>query len=342
MNTKTESRFWLLTFNNPQEHAIDYDHIISILESGAKLRYYCMSQEIGLNEHTPHIHLYVYFQDNVRFKTIKNKFPSAHIDYPQGTPQQNRDYVFKEGKWLDDPKGETNLRDTHVEYGVCPVHRPGARTDLSGLYDLIKEGLTDYEILEKDPQYINQIERISKVRKTIMEEKYKNEWRDLEVTYIWGVTATGKTRGVMQKYGYSNVYRVTDYDHPWDGYKGEDVVIFEEFRSSLRMDDMLKYLDGYPVQLPARYSNNIAMFHKVYFCTNIDIREQYPNIQREEKETWNAFLRRIHKVKVYLQKDDVQEFGIEKYMEDIHVIFKDTPFVQDGKNHLYTISTEDK
>lgn len=73
----------------------------------------------------------------------------------------------------------------------------------------------------------------------------------MRVEYVCGVTGAGKTRGVMEKYGYDKVFRVTDYLHPWDSYKGQDVVVFEEFKSSLRIQDMLNYLDGYPLELPS-------------------------------------------------------------------------------------------
>ena len=107
----------------------------------------------------------------------------------------------------------------------------------------------------------------------------------------------------MEQYGYSNVYRVTDYAHPFDGYKGQDVLIFEEFRSSLPIKDMLVYLDGYPVALPCRYANKEACFTKVYILTNIPLEKQYCNIQREEPETWDAFCRRIHHVRCIKLKE---------------------------------------
>ena len=90
------------------------------------------------------------------------------------------------------------------------------------------------------------------------------------------------------------MYRVTDYDHPFDSYKGQDVIVFEEFRSSLKIQDMLNYLDGYPCELPCRYNNKLACFTKVYIITNISFNQQYINIQAESKETWTAFCRRIH------------------------------------------------
>lgn len=103
----------------------------------------------------------------------------------------------------------------------------------------------------------------------------------------------------MDKYGYENVYRVTDYDHPFDSYHGQDVIVFEEFRSSLKIDDMLKYLDGYPLEFPARYMNKQACFTKVYLISNIDLKAQYPNVQKQETRTWEAFIRRIHTVQIF-------------------------------------------
>jgi hypothetical protein len=119
---------------------------------------------------------------------------------------------------------------------------------------------------------------------------------------LTGDTGAGKTRSVMELYGYTNVYRVTDYDHPFDSYKGEDVIIFEEFRGSLKVADMLNYLDGYPVELPCRYANKVACYTKVYITTNIPLEEQYRNVQSESPGTWKAFLRRVPTV-VHMTND---------------------------------------
>lgn len=119
------------------------------------------------------------------------------------------------------------------------------------------------------------------------------------MTYLFGPTETGKTRSVMEKHGYSSVYRVTDPAHPYDRYASESVICFEEFRSSLPIGDMLNYLDGYPLNLPARYAPRVACYETVYIISNIDLRAQYPNIQEFEPATWKAFLRRIHNVIEY-------------------------------------------
>ena len=136
---------------------------------------------------------------------------------------------------------------------------------------MIENGCTPYEIIKEHPSTYTQIPNIERAIALYNAEKVKNIFRKLEVVYIWGQTGVGKTRYVLEKYGYTNVYRVTNYQNPFDGYKNEDVILFDEFRSNLRIDDMLKYLDGYPVNLPSRYTDKPAAFTKVYIISNIPI-----------------------------------------------------------------------
>lgn len=339
MENDTQSRKWLLTFNNPADHGVSHESIKVQISKIKPIQYWSMGDEKGDEKDVYHIHLFLYARNGVRFSTIKKKFPSSHIDYCVGTALENRAYCFKDGaKFNKDADGHYSYVDakkvlheglhfdnTNEESGECPVERPGTRNDIEDLYCMIKDGMSTYEILDSNPQYIMQIDKIDKVRQTVREEQFKNTWRNLDVQYIWGITGSGKTRHVMELYGYENVYRVTDYDHPFDAYKGQDVIAFEEFRSSLRLDDMLKYLDGYPVEFPARYNNKVACFTKVYIITNIDIREQYPNVQKHEPMSWKAFLRRIHTVKVFTGSE-VVEMPTEKYIEEEFRYTFGTPF----------------
>lgn len=281
---------------NGNSKGFTHEKIRELLSEFKSLVYWCLSDEIG-HDGTYHTHIYVAFSSTVRFTTVKQKFEGGHFEMCRGTSMDNKIYVFKEGKYLNDAKGDTNLRETHEEFGEMPIERAGSRNDLKDLYDMIKGGSSNFEIIESDPTYMLQIERLEKIRQTIKEEQFKNTFRQLEVNYIFGETGSGKTRSIMEKYGYTNVYRVTSYDHfPFDNYKGEDVILFEEFRSSLKITDMLNYLDGYPVVLPARYGNRIACYTKVYLLTNIPISEQYKSVQLDSNPTWLAFMRRINSV----------------------------------------------
>lgn len=322
MPRKPSSRKFQLTINNPLDHGFNHDRIKAILSEFPGTLYWCMCDEIG-EQGTPHTHVYTVFKNSVMFDTLHKKFYGVHIEQANGSNNENRDYVRKEGKWLNDSKHETSLIDTFEEYGELPPDRSKGETQAEKIMQLVAEGKTNAEILEACPTAYSKLNYIEQARQTLLEERYKNEWRDLKVTYIWGESGAGKTRSVMELYGYSNVYRVTDYAHPFDSYKGQDVIIFEEFRSGLTVADMLNYLDGYPVELPCRYANKVACYTKVYIITNIPLEQQYPNVQTDSPGTWNAFLRRIHHImhmtKEYILLEDDPNFNPDEIFEQMEV-----------------------
>lgn len=327
-----QGRKWLFVINDPVPKGITHEEIKRLLFTLKGIDYICMSDEVGDRHHT---HVYAHFDKPKRFSTLKNLIPKAHIERAIGTSVQNRDYIFKQGKWEKTEKKETNLSDTHEEWGELPVERQGARNDLAELYEMIQDGMSNYEILEENPDFISQIERIDRVRRTIQEEIFKDTFRNLETVYIFGDTGAGKTRGVMERYGYANVYRVTNYKNPFDNYRGQDVIMFEEFAGNLPITQMLIYLDGYPVMLPCRYTDKVACFTKVYIISNLDLKAQYPDIQRHAPETWKAFLRRIHKVQTY-QNDKVTEYALLDYLYDFRMLTAEQismlPFDDNGGN----------
>jgi len=330
---KERSRKWLLTINNPVESGYTHDFIKSQLKNIKNLDYFCMCDEIGNKSNVYHTHLFLYRQDAMRFNQIKKLFTTAHIDYCRGTAQENRDYCLKQGKYAGTQKEETNLKDTFEESGDMPLERQGQRNDLIDLYDMIKSGLTNFDILESNPQYMMNLDKIDSCRQVVNAEMYRTTFRKMHVEYYCGKTGRGKTRSVMEKWGYENVYRVTDYSHPFDNYQGQPVVVFEEFHSDLKIQNMLNYLDGYPLVLPSRYNNKVACYTTVYIISNLKLEDQYRNVQREYWETWEAFLRRIHTVKVFRENDikeysSVQEYWRRKYEFDNDFSDSDCPFVK--------------
>lgn len=295
MPRKPSSRKFQLTINNPADHGFTHERIRAILSESPGLLYWCMCDEVG-ESGTPHTHVYVVFKNSVMFETLHKRFYGAHIEQANGTNQENRDYVRKEGKWLHDAKHETNLTDTFEEWGELPPDRTRRESQSEQIMQMVRDGKSNAEILAEIPSAYTKLTYIEQARQTLLADQLKNAWRDLNVTYLWGDTGAGKTRSVMETYGYSKVYQVTNYEHPFDGYKGQDVIIFEEFRSSLRIDDMLKYLDGYPLMLPCRYADKVACYTQVFIISNISLEQQYPNVQVDNPETWAAFRRRIHSV----------------------------------------------
>ena len=323
----TQSRKWLLTINNPIDKGYTHESIHAILIGIKSIVYWCVSDEVGNGTHTPHTHIFIQGRGGINFSTLRKRFPGADLEMARGTAQQNMEYVSKTGKWKDDKKSDTSVPGTFEEWGEMPVERQGRRNDMDDLYSMIKDGYTDYQILEVMPESLLNLDKLDRVRQVIRYESYKSTFRNLDVHYIYGYAGVGKTRFVMENYGFSNVFRVTDYSHPFDNYRGQDVVLFEEFRSSLLFSDMLSYLDGYPLELPCRYTNKYACYTKVYIVSNIPLIKQYPNVQSESPDDWPALIRRINTIMHFTEsKINVQK--IEKFTDGFYHIVpgEEVPF----------------
>lgn len=291
------SRKYQLTINNPVERGFTHYVLKTTLGKFSGLDYWCMADEIGGETGTLHTHVYLACRNPVEFHTVQQRFYGSHIEFAKGSHRQNRDYICKEGKWLNDEKHGTRIPGTFEESGELPPEQDKRQTQSEEVLAMLDAGADNEEIIRAFPTWMKNQKALNEMRQTILEKGYRKQFRKLHIEYIWGKTGVGKTRGIMEKYGYENVFRVTNYQRaPFDGYTGQDVLLFDEFRSSLPIADMLKYLDGYPLMLPCRYGDRVACYTKVYLLSNIPMEKQYPHVQMEEPETWNAFLRRFTSV----------------------------------------------
>lgn len=304
------SRKWVIEINRPIEKGFTHEVIKDRLAQIKNLEYWCMCDEIGLKNKKYHTHIYLYRSTAIRWSKIEKLFKGGHWVIARGSSQQNRDYIRKEGKYLNTDKAETNLKDTFEEFGVMPNEQQGRRNDLHNLYSFIKDGMTDYEILEEDANYMTKLDTISRVRETLRYEEFSNRTREVTVEYWYGKTGTGKTSTILYRYGFNNVYVVDDFRHPWDGYKGQDVVLFDEFNASCYdISQLLRWLDRYPVQLPCRYNNKQACYTKVYFTSNRSFEEQYKFLRLENLDIFNALLRRFTCFKVFGENGNLEEYA---------------------------------
>lgn len=301
MGNNSQSRKWNLTINNPETVGLSHEEIIKILGLFFP-RYYCMSDEISTTG-TPHTHIFLLSDSPIRFSTLKGRFPVAHIEKAYGTAEQNRAYICKEGKWADSDKAETSVEGSFQEWGEMPAPKAEKAPAMAEVIEAIKDGKTTAEIVEDNPALAFKVQQINTLRQTLLSKQYMKENRNVEVSYIYGATGAGKTRGIFAKHAPMDVCRITNYGSKrginFDGYSAQDVLVFEEFASQIPIEDMLSYLDIYPVYLPARYSDRVACYTQVYITSNIPLEQQYTDVQWDRPETWQAFLRRISKVVEY-------------------------------------------
>ena len=302
MGNNTQSRKWSLVINNPLEAGLDHFAIREILHRFSPA-YFCMADEIATTG-TYHTHIFLYSPSPMRFSTIKGRFPTAHIEKAYGSAKDNRDYIRKEGRWAETDKAETSVADTFEEWGDLPSEKEEASPDKYRLLQSLREGMTPLEAVEDNPDRFYHYREIETVRQSILEDTYSTIMRQVEVTYLFGASGTGKTRGIFERHNPKSICRITDYGGRngvrFDAYRCQDVLVFEEFHSQIPISAMLNYLDVYPIMLPARYNDRVACYTTVYLTSNIPLEAQYQEIQRYQLETWYAFLRRIHNVIEYL------------------------------------------
>ena len=308
-DNKAQSRKWLLTINNPLDHGMTHDEIIDRAQK-FNPDYVCLADEIGASG-TLHTHVYLYSSSPMRFGTVKKRFPTAHIDKATGTSKEIRDYVCKQGKWADTDKAKTSIEGTFKEFGELPDEATEKSPKYAKLLQCVKDGMTNQEILAIDPSFAFHLEHIDKLRQDIRFEKYLNENRFIKVHYLYGDSGTGKTRSIYEKHPAEEICRITHYPSrgnvQFDAYKGQSVLVFEEFHSEIPISMMLNLLDIYPLMLPARYHDRIACYLTVYITSNIPLEEQYKDIHKDKPETWNAFLRRIHTVTEFRKDGTIRE-----------------------------------
>ena len=306
---------WQLTINNPQKYFYDNEKITAILVKKFKtLQFFCKCEEKGS---TYHMHIFIVFCSRVRFSTIKNCFPEAHIVACMGDISANVDYIKKTGKWKNNmQKQEQVIEGTYYEWGIQPSDNKGTNPKWAALHDMILMGYTDAQILEINHDYLQIFEKLGGMRTKLLSGKFKEKNRDVEVIYVSGPTGVGKTYNIYNTYGYPNVWRVTDYKNMFDNYSVENVMFFDEFRNSVPLTNMLNYIQGYPLDLPARYHPRTACYTKVYIVSNWELERQYEEEQSNDIRSYEAFIHRISKVIIYTGFNEYKIYNsVEEYFK---------------------------
>lgn len=297
MDKDSQTRKWQITINNPVEKGYTHEVIINKAKEFKSLIYMCMSDEVG-EKGTFHTHIYMQFASAVRFSTLLNKYEGGHFEMCHGSARENRDYVFKEGKHIGTAKGESNIRDSHFEFGDLPVEREGRQNKYDDLFDMIAAGMSNYEIIRNDASYISDLSLFDKIRYEIYADKFSKTKRDIEVTYVSGPSSAYKTSYVFENF--PGAYFVPGYGkYPFDGYNIQDTLVLDEYAEQFPLTYMNQLMHEFPFQLDARFSNRWACYTKLVIISNIDLRDIYKRMERINPRGYHGFLRRIHNVVVF-------------------------------------------
>lgn len=218
---------------------------------------------------TPHYKGYVYLTNATARRALSKKLPRAYLEVSKGTPEQNRVYCSKQ--------------EIFIEHGEIPCQ--GKRTDLCVVADRLTSGKTSVsEIALEDPMVYHQYGRrtLEKVE-DILNSRRKREWQT-EGLWLYGKTGTGKSTRAYEGFDESTHYVWKLSDKDWqDGYRGQEIVIIDDFRGEIKYSELLKMLDKWPHSVSRRgMCPHPFLAKKVIITSLLHPSEVYRNLREND------------------------------------------------------------
>lgn len=209
-----------------------------------------------------HIQGYIEFTKQLTYDKIKLLFECNHVHlaprHKKSNAQAAAAYCKKDDTWVKD--------STRVERGE--ISGQGRRTDLESYARRVAEG-GDEAITNLADERPDLIVRYYKGFQVLNSIKNPPKFRDRPtIIYLYGPPGCGKSR--LAHTLYVDAYSATDKREGWfDGYRGQEVVIFDDFEGNYPLREMLKLLDYNPLQLPIKGAFVPIKAHTFIFTSNI-------------------------------------------------------------------------
>lgn len=217
-----------------------------------------------------HWQVLVYFTKRVRLRGVTDVFGFVHAEPTRSKAAE--DYVCKE---------DSRVAGTQFVLGRRPVQRNSA-TD----WDTIREQAISGRLGDIPSDiYVrcyNQLRRITT-------DHLEAVGMERTVVCYWGATGTGKSRRAWHEAGLQ-AFPKDPRSKFWDGYRGQEHVVVDEFRGGIDISHLLRWLDRYPVIIEVKGASTVLNAKKIWFTSNIHPRQWYPEL---DAETVNALLRRM-------------------------------------------------
>jgi len=249
-------------------------------------RYLCFQLEVAPTTLQLHYQGYVHFGEKRDFRPakacIQGIFDVApHLELARGSADDNKAYCQKPG---------SRVEGSFVEFGTFPAQ--GRRTDLARVAKAVIEGKTLATVAEDFPTEFIRYHGGIKCFQAVTQAKPRNTRVDPVVFWWFGPTGVGKSRRAFDSYG--DVAYVKMNNAWWDGYVGQPVVIFDDYRPSLcTFQELLRIIDRFPMRVQIKGSSSELSATKFVFTTTT--RPEVLWAGRTE-EAMNQLLRRITEI----------------------------------------------
>lgn len=257
----------------------DYEALVK----QGQIRFIAYGKEICPDTGKHHHQAFCYFHTQRTFgkralNNIGNMFGPIHcfVKPMKGNFRQNENYCSKEG--------------VYTEVGVKP--KQGFRGDLVETKDAILDGtITVDEIALEDPQSFHMYGRTFKeIEMIALRKRYRTEMT--QGVWIVGPSGSGKSHTAFEGYNPETHYVKNLNEDWWDGYKGQETVILNEFRGQIAFAELLDLCDKWPKTVKWRGREPVPFLAKKVIVTSI--KEPNDVYRRQcDDEPWEQFARRF-------------------------------------------------
>lgn len=266
-------------------------------------RYIIFGKEVAPTTGTPHLQGYVYFEEKktmVGVQKIKGWKRTA-LKEARGDADQNKVYCSKD--------------KIVFEKGDKPTQ--GKRKDLDEVYEELKNGKTtvDKIVMEHPGAYKAAGRVLDRMEDILLRDKFRTEMTEGE--WVYGGTGVGKSEYAFQA-PCSSRYIWPNDNGWWDGYKGQELVILDEYRGQLPYNEILKMVDKHPNYFVRRRGREPLPFisKKVIITSSMAPWEIYKNL--DDSDSLDQLYRRF---KIYnITKDGCFEINPktkEPYLDEM-------------------------
>lgn len=207
-----------------------------------------------------------------------NMFGKIHcnVEPMEGSFAENEAYCSKEGQLQ--------------KFGNEPAQ--GMRGDLIEIKDKIMDGsLQADDIALGDPKMYHMYGRTLRDIEAIALRKKYRTWMT-EGLWIYGPPGTGKSHFAFSDYSAETHYIKNLNEDWWDGYKGQPIVVLNEFRGQVKLSEMLDLVDKWPKTVKWRCRESVPFLATKVIVTSIFKPEEIFNFQAS-REPWGQFVRRF-------------------------------------------------
>lgn len=256
--SKHRYRQWCVTWYGYALHTTVGDPTI-VDRMGKNFKY--MVYQVEKCPKTDRLHLQMYVETNnpCSIGSLRKWFPGCHADKRFGTKEQARDYCMKEETRVSGP----------YEFGEFKPDAKGKRSDLEAVKEDIALGLTEEELWESNFCTMVKYHKGISVYRSL--KAPTKTWTTMWSLYI-GEPGTGKTTYANKAYPGAYWKSHTNW---WDGYTGQDVVVWDEFRGQYPYGDLMRLHDPSKVLLQIKGGTATFLAKQLIFISNYTPEQWY-------------------------------------------------------------------